>query len=120
MTEVPARVFAAALRFFKLSASAAEHGSERTALRGAARARLLTERRMAAAPLERHVPLPRPDELRFERGADGLIELVNGRSVHDFVGDLTYARAKEYRLRRVARTDLAFSDQKADRSSPYS
>ncbi|MFB9830676.1 hypothetical protein [Actinoallomurus acaciae] len=104
---------AVARRFFRFPLSAVEHGSERTALKDAVRARLLTERRIAAAPLERHVPLPRPDELHFERGADGLIESVNGRSVADFIGDLTYARAKEYLRRRVARTDLAFSDQKA-------
>ncbi|MEU0565492.1 hypothetical protein ABZ297_08890 [Nonomuraea sp. NPDC005983] len=72
-----------------------------------------TRDRLPAAPLERHMPLPRPEELRLERGADGLIVRVNGRSVHDFVGDLTRSRGLEYRTRRQEQTDLAFSDQKA-------
>ncbi|MEV4242385.1 hypothetical protein AB0J63_03135 [Streptosporangium canum] len=68
---------------------------------------------LPAAPLERHIPLPRPEDLQLERGADGLIERVNGSSVHDFVGDMTRSRGLEYRTRRQEQTDLAFSDQKA-------
>ncbi|MFI7050960.1 hypothetical protein ACIBLB_02775 [Streptosporangium canum] len=68
---------------------------------------------LPAAPLERHIPLPRPEDLQLERGADGLIERVDGSSVHDFVADMTRSRGLEYRTRRQEQTDLAFSDQKA-------
>ncbi|MFI6802738.1 hypothetical protein [Streptosporangium canum] len=68
---------------------------------------------LPAAPLERHIPLPRPEDLQLERGADGLIERVDGSSVHDFVADMTRRRGLEYRTRRQEQTDLAFSDQKA-------
>ncbi|MEV4184833.1 hypothetical protein AB0J28_25760 [Streptosporangium canum] len=68
---------------------------------------------LPAAPLERHIPLPRPEDLQLERGADGLIEKVDGSSVHDFVADMTRSRGLEYRTRRQEQTDLAFSDQKA-------
>lgn len=64
---------------------------------------------LIAAPLEQHIPLPKPEDLRLERGADGLIDKVNGRSVHDFVADITYKRVAEYRERRLPALDLNFS-----------